>query len=100
MNMETLRQKLLAAARLDVPSDKVPFGFERRLMARLAGAGIPDAWILWSRALWRAAIPCLLIVIASGLWSVRSDASAEADLAQQIEKAVLSDLNQNLASVW
>ncbi len=101
MKLELLKQKLVAAARANPPSDQVPYGFERRFMARLVGAGVPDVWILWSRALWRTAIPCMLIVILSGYWSARtSPAEAAADLSQQIENTVLSELNQNLASVW
>jgi hypothetical protein len=100
MQLDSLKQKLIAAARQDAPSDRVPFAFEKRIMARLAGAGVPDGWILWSRALWRAAIPCLLIVVFSGLWSVRHSFEHPQDLSQQIEDTVLSELNQNLASIW
>jgi hypothetical protein len=100
MHLEILKQKLMAAARRERPSDQVPFAFEKRLMARLAETGLPDGWILWSRALWRAAIPCLLIVVLSGLWSARSSSRNRGDLSQQIENAVLSDVNQNLASAW
>jgi hypothetical protein len=100
MQLDSLKQKLIAAARQDAPSDRVPFAFEKRIMARLAGAGVPDGWILWSRALWRAAIPCFLIVVFSGLWSVRHSLEHPQDLSQQIEDTVLSELNQNLASIW
>jgi len=100
MELEILRQKLIAAARTHPPACEVPYGFERRVMAHLAEVGLPDAWILWSRALWRAAIPCLLIVVFSGLWSVRTSRTDASNLSQQIENVVLSDLNQNLASAW
>jgi hypothetical protein len=100
MELEHLKQKLVAAARANPPSDRVPYGFERRVMAHLASAGVADGWMLWSRALWRAAIPCVLIVIFSGLWSARHSKTETGDLSQQIENAVLSDLNHNLASVW
>jgi hypothetical protein len=100
MELEQLKQKLVAAARAHPPSTRVPYGFEKRVMAHLAAAGVADGWILWSRALWRAAIPCVVIVVFSGLWSTRTAKVEAADLSQQIENAVLSDLNQNLASVW
>lgn len=100
MQLDRLQQKLIAAARRNAPSDRVPFAFEQRVMARLAEAGLPDGWILWSRALWRAAIPCFLIVVCSGLWSVRHRLEHPQDLSQQIEDTVLSELNQNLASIW
>ncbi len=100
MELEQLKRKLIAAARSNPPDGRVPYGFEKRLMARLLEAVVPDAWVLWSRALWRAAIPCVLIVIFSGLWSARTAPAEAADLSQQIEDAVLSELNHNLASVW
>jgi hypothetical protein len=100
MELEHLKQKLVAAARANPPSDRVPYGFEKRVMAHLAGVGVTDGWILWSRALWRAAIPCIVIVVFSGIWSTRTSKVEAADLSQQIENTVLSDLNHNLASVW
>ncbi len=100
MQLDPLQQKLIAAARHHAPSDRVPLAFEKRIMARLTAAGLPDGWILWSRALWRAAIPCFLIVVCSGLWSVRHSFEHTQDLSQQIEDTVLSELNQNLASIW
>lgn len=100
MQLDHLKQKLIAAARQNAPNDRVPFAFEKRIMAQLADAGLPDGWILWSRALWRAAIPCFLIVVFSGLWSVRHNFQRTEDLSQQIEDTVLSELNQNLASIW
>lgn len=100
MELEQLKQKLIAAARANPPDDQVPYGFEKRVLARLSQAGVPDIWILWSKALWRAAIPCVMLVILSGLWSARTPQAEAADLSQQIENAVLSELNHNLASVW
>lgn len=70
-------------------------------MARLAEAGVPDGWILWSRALWRAAIPCLLLVVFSGLWSSNSmNAADTVEFSQQLENTVLAELNQNLENSW
>lgn len=101
MEAEDLKHRLIRAARTIPPDGRVPFGFERRVMARLEAAGLRDEWILWSRALWRAAVPCVLILVCSGLWAWQSrQFNPSADLAQKIEDAVLSELNQNLASVW
>lgn len=100
MELDNLKQRLVSAARRQRPDGRVPHGFERRIMAHLVDSAAPDAWILWSRALWRAAIPCLLILVFSSLWSVRSRRSGPTDLSQQIENVVLSDFNQNLASAW
>ena len=99
MEVDQLRRKIVAAARCLPPSDAVPFAFERRIMARLNGCTLPDAWVLWGRALWQATIPCVLIVIISGYW-LRNAAPAEPDLPQAIENTVLGDFDQNLASIW
>lgn len=101
MQMALLQQKLVKAARRHPPSDHVPYAFEKRIMARLAEVGVPDGWILWSRALWRAAIPCLLLVVFSGLWSSNSmNAADSVEFSQQLENAVLAELNQNLENSW
>ena len=36
MNLAELERKLIAAARANPPSDRVPYAFEKRIMARLA----------------------------------------------------------------
>ena len=86
MNLDKLQEKVIAIARKNTPSDHVPFAFEKRIMARLADASIPDGWILWGRALWRAAIPCLLLVLFVSVWSsasVNADDVGAAELAAQ-----------------
>ena len=57
MNLAELERKLIAAARANPPSDRVPYAFEKRIMARLAARPVADGWALWARALWRAAAP-------------------------------------------
>jgi hypothetical protein len=90
MNIEALRKKLLAVARTHPPGDHVPFAFERRIMARLAETAPADAWTLWGRALWRAAVSCVAVMVLSGLWSVwpASGNGAAADFSQELETAV------------
>ena len=36
MNLEQLQKKLLAAARANPPADRVPYAFEKRILAQLA----------------------------------------------------------------
>lgn len=61
MNLENLRHKLLAAARNHPPEDRVPYAFEKRVMAYLAARPAMDIGALWARALWRAAAPCVAV---------------------------------------
>lgn len=101
MKLDKLQQKLMETARRQTPSDHVPYAFEKRIMARLAEQPRIDGWVLWSRALWRAAIPCILLVVFSGLWSSNSiNASESVEFSQQFENTVLADLNQNLENTW
>ena len=69
MNLAELERKLIAAARANPPSDRVPYAFEKRIMARLAARPMADDWELWARALWRAAAPCVAIMVLLGAWS-------------------------------
>ena len=100
MNVDKLQEKVIAIARKTPPSDHVPFAFEKRIMARLMEAGMPDGWLLWSRALWRAAIPCLLLVLFVSVWSSASAGSEEVDFSLQFEEAVLAELNKNVENSW
>jgi hypothetical protein len=68
MNLEQLQKKLLAAARADAPGDGVPYAFEKRIMARLAALPPHDNWAQWSRALWRAATPCVALALLLGVF--------------------------------
>jgi hypothetical protein len=104
MNHAELEQKLIAAARARPPSDRVPYAFEKRIMARLAARPISDGWELWGIALWRAAAPCVGIMLLLGAWSwFTPPASAPAtDLSQQLEQTLLaaSDQDQPADSAW
>ena len=100
MNLDKLQEKVIAIARKNTPSDHVPFAFEKRIMARLADAGIPDGWILWGRALWRAAIPCLLLVLFVSVWSSASVNADDVDFSLQFEEEVLAELNKNVENSW
>lgn len=100
MKVDKLQEKLIRIARKNVPNDHVPFAFEKRIMARLSESGIPDTWILWSKALWRAAVPCLLLVVLVSVWSSSSLNVEKVDFSLQFEDAVLAELNENLENSW
>jgi hypothetical protein len=68
MNLEHLQNKLLAAAKANRPADRVPLAFEKRVLAHLTAKAPVDLTTLWSRALWRATVPCLaLMLVLTGL---------------------------------
>ena len=92
MNPELILKKLYAAARRDLPSDGVPYAFEKRIMSRLAGREVPDAWAAWGASLWRAVAPCFLVTLLVGVgawaWSPPVD-----DLHEQLDAVLLADLD-------
>ncbi len=100
MNLKPLQQKLLAAARAHPPSDRVPYAFEQRIRAHLAALPPVDLAALWSRALWRAAVPCVAITLLLATWSFAPSpvASTTEDLSQQFEQTLLAPADQLEAS--
>lgn len=104
MNLAELERKLLATARANPPSDRVPYAFEKRIMALLAAQPVMDGWALWGRALWRAAAPCAAIMLLLGAWSWLTPQSSPPanDLSQALEQTLLAavDQDQSLDSTW
>jgi hypothetical protein len=95
MNLANLHNRLIAAARNIAPDERVPYAFEKRIMARLAAARA-DVWTLWSRALWRAAAPCVAIVVLSAVWSLWTQHQpASAEFSQEFETAVFASASPN-----
>lgn len=91
MNTTELQKKLIAAARSTAPDDRVPYAFEKRIMARLAAVRPPDAWTLWGNALWRAAISCVAVTLLTSTWMFWSGhrANTLGDFSEELETAVL-----------
>jgi hypothetical protein len=106
MNLDHLQQKLLAAARSQLPSDRVPYAFEKRILARLLAPPALDHWALWSPALWRAAAPCVALTLLFGVWSfvgtnnANTSGMAEGgDFSQHFEQTMLAAVD-DLEDVW
>jgi hypothetical protein len=104
MNLDELQQKLIAAGRADRPSERVPYAFEQRVMARLKARPALDDWALWACALWRAAAPCAAIMLLLGAWALVAPASSTptTDLSQEFENTVLAaaEPDQSADSLW
>jgi hypothetical protein len=91
MNLDNLQQKLIAAARTAQPSDRIPYAFEKRIMARLAEAAHIDVLSAWSAALWRAAVPCVAITLLSGAWLLWSGHQQDSsEFSQEFDTAVFA----------
>jgi len=108
LELETLRQKLLAAARAQSPSDRVPYAFAKRILARLEPAPLPDLSAFWVRGLWRAAAPCVALALLLGVWcfigaqnnSGSAGLSDNGDFAQHFEQTLLAAVEEPAEELW
>ena len=106
MNLADLERKLIAAARTAPPRQDVPYAFEKRIMALLPSldAAKSDHSSWWSRALWRAAAPCVAIMLLLSAWTFLTPKPAPpvTDLSQELENTLLAAADQEQAadSLW
>ena len=97
MNVAELQKKLLAASRASAPEDRVPYAFEKRVLALLASRPGVDRWVFWTRGLWQAAISCAAIALLLGAWLYVDSATSSntTDLAQNFENTLLASVDQS-----
>jgi hypothetical protein len=97
MQLNQLHQKLMATARANPPSDRVPYAFAKRIIARLPGRTAPDPWALWANALWRAAALCVVIMLVSTAWTFLAPNSIAPanDLSQDFENTLVAAVGQD-----
>jgi hypothetical protein len=100
MNLAELQKKLIAAARAHPPEDRVPYAFEKRIMAQLGKAPKTDEWGYLARALWCGAAVCTAVAIATSVWSFEpaTDDSVLA-FSQDLEQTILASPD-DLETVW
>jgi hypothetical protein len=96
MNLAELQRKLTAAARLQKPDDRVPYAFEKRIMALIAERTAASRRLLWARGLWRAAVSCVALALICGAVSFFTPAAADnaSDLSQDFENTLLASVDQ------
>jgi anti-sigma-K factor RskA len=96
MNLVELQKKLIAAARAQAPDDRVPYTFEKRIMAQIAARGVADRWAFWTQGLWRAAVSCVAVAVVFGAVAFFTPATSENsnDLSQDFENTLLASLDQ------
>jgi anti-sigma-K factor RskA len=100
MKLDDLQHKLTAAARLQPPDDRVPYAFEKRMMALIAARGAADRWAFWTQGLWRAAASCVAVAVVCGAASLLlpSVADNSNDLSQDFENTLLASVDQGDAT--
>src|SRR5688500_14125532 len=92
MKMPQLEQVIRVARAL--PEDqRVPYAFEKRVMAHLHSRKSLDGWGLLSSAMWRAAVTCVAISLLTGALAQFKDDSANIELlAADLEQTVLAPI--------
>ena len=102
MNTTELQRKLIAAAKANPPGDRVPYAFEKRVMAHLKDKRGMDVWAAWASALWRAAVPCVgvpLLLSAWAFFAAGPSNGASNDLSQDLDNTLLAAAVQDQAQV-
>lgn len=97
MNLDTLKNKLIAAAKQNPPSDHVPYAFEKRIMAHIHSLQPATVWALWGQPLWRAALGCVALTVVMGALSFDfGNAGDQDNFSQDFESAVYAGMNQHV----
>jgi hypothetical protein len=77
---------------------RVPFAFEKRVMADIRFAKVPDVWKMWAPAMWKAAI-CGLCISGVTIALARYVEQDSTDLlASDLERTVLASVDSE--EVW
>lgn len=91
MSLEKLQNQLIQSARRAPVNDRVPLGFEKRVMNRLYGEkGYGNRLSQMARGMWAACAPAIVLAIVAFFLSQPVNQSIPADLA--LENAVMSPL--------
>lgn len=95
MSLAELQQKLTAAARLEQPDPRVPYAFEKRILALVAERTAAGR-VLWARGFWRAAVSCMALAAVCGAVSFFTPAATDNsnDLSQDFENTLLASVDQ------
>lgn len=102
MKSAELHQKLIAAARLRGPDERVPYAFEKRIMAQIAARkAAPEPWMLWASGLWRAAGACVAVAVVFGAVALMTPATPDNtnDLSQDFENTLLASVDPGEATM-
>jgi hypothetical protein len=98
MKLVNLHKQLIAVARANPPSDRVPPTFEKRIMALIMARPVQDVWAAWAKMLWYAAAPCVAVMLLFSGWAFiesSKNQSPTVDLAQQLDNTLLAAVDQS-----
>jgi hypothetical protein len=94
MNRQLLYEKLIRAARQNLPASQVPYAFEKRVMARLSPP-LRDEWNAIARALCWSAGACCAIALGISIWAFGFDGSRDsgATFSSELEQTILASID-------
>lgn len=93
---DDIYDRFIKAARR-IPSDeRVPYGFENRIMARLRERPSADPLTYWTLGLWRATVPCLALMLFTTAWANFGLSDATSTQAESINTALQLTMTQPL----
>lgn len=104
MDLLKLHRKLITAARNTSQDDRVPYAFEKRIMAHLAGHKPLDAWQLWGHAFSKAAVFCvafMLMISAGSYFAPKAPATTSSNtvsLTQAIDQTLFAAVDNTADS--
>ena|SRR5436190_7946564 len=88
-------QKLTQLARTLPADERVPYAFEKRIMAQIRSGLQQDVWSIWSGLMWRAALTCVVISIFTGAWAgFQKEKSSPELLAADLEETVFAPVHE------
>ena len=84
-------EEFVKFAREVARDERVPYAFEKRIMAHLGRTPAPDFLAMWTHALWRGVVPCvgIMLIVAAISFSQRED-STNTDLETELDNAVMT----------
>ena len=77
-------EQMLAETREIPTDDRVPYAFEKRIMAHIKDESAENAvnfWEHWSRLLWRAVVPCAAVMVLAAVLFAPGKTNAPANNA-------------------
>jgi hypothetical protein len=75
----------------ELPRDeRVPYAFEKRVMAHVDQIPTADVLVMWTRALWKAVAPCFGIMLIAAAVSFTQTKESNTDIETELDNAVMT----------
>ena len=107
MNINLLNEKLIRVARTNRISDSVPYAFEKRILAHIRTQPALDTVAWWTRALWRAAVACVVVMLMFSAWPVAtpnpstpSNVTEVADFSIDLQTTLMASVDMDNDLIW